>query len=129
FLRAIALDGNATQGAVIAGAGAGALILVGVVAALLKLGKRLKPGPLLATMGTLLCVLAVILAGKGVRALQEAGILGIRPLDTPRIEWIGLYPSVEGVLAQLAVLAAFVAIALVALRARRRGAMAVSSQV
>jgi high-affinity iron transporter len=128
FLRAIALDGNTTQGAVVAGAGAGALLLIGVVAALAKLGRRLKPGPLLATMGTLLCVLAVILAGKGVRALQEAGIIGIRPLEVPRLEWIGLFPSVEGVLTQLAVLAAFGAIALVAVRARKRDAMAVSSQ-
>jgi high-affinity iron transporter len=122
FLRAIALDGNATDGAVVAGAGAGALILVVVVAALLRLGRRLKPGPLLATMGTLLCVLAVILAGKGVRALQEAGAIGIIPIEVPRVEWIGLFPSLEGVVAQVTVLAAFAAIALVA--ARRRGAVA-----
>src|SRR5262249_13011070 len=115
-------------GAVVAGAGAGALILIAVVAALLKLGKRLKPGPLLAVMGTLLCVLAVILTGKGIRSLQETGIVGIHPLDLPRIEWIGLFPTVEGVLAQVFVLAAFAAIALVALRARRRGGMTVSSQ-
>jgi high-affinity iron transporter len=119
FLRAIALDGGSSPGAMLAGAAAGALVLIGVVAALLRLGKRLKPGPLLATMGTLLCVLAVVLAGKGVRALQEAGVVGIRPLEVPRLEWLGLYPSLEGVLAQLLVLGAFGAIALVALRARR----------
>jgi high-affinity iron transporter len=71
-------------------------------------------------MGTLLCVLAVVLAGKGVRSLQEAGVLGIRPLGVPRVEWLGIFPSLEGVAAQLLVLVLFVAIALVALRATRR---------
>ena len=122
FLRAIALDANVSHGAVAAGAGAGALVLIAVVWLLLKLGKRLKPGPLLATMGTLLCVLAVVLAGKGVRALQEAGLVAIRPLEVPRVEWLGVFPSVEGVLAQLVVLGAFTAIAVVAVRARRRSA-------
>jgi len=91
FLRAIALDANAAHGAVAAGAGAGALLLIAVVALLLKLGRRMKPGPLLATMGTLLCILAVVLAGKGVRALQEAGVIGIRPLELPRIDWLGIF--------------------------------------
>ena len=119
FLRAIALDGSAPPLMIAAGAVAGALLLVGVVALLMRLGKRLKPGPLLATMGTLLCVLAVVLAGKGVRALQEAGAVSIRPLDVPRIDWLGLFPTLQGVAAQLLVLGAFFAIAFLALRARR----------
>jgi high-affinity iron transporter len=119
FLRAIALDASAPTGAVAAGAAAGALLLVGVVALLMRLGRRLSPGPLLATMGTLLCVLAVVLAGKGIRALQEAGVLSIRPLDVPRIDWLGVFPTLQGVAAQLLVLGTFALIALLALRARR----------
>jgi high-affinity iron transporter len=121
FLRAIALDVTApgTGGAIALGVGAGALLLVVVVALLLRLGRRLKPGPLLATMGTILCVLAVVLAGKGVRALQEAGVLGIHPVSVPRIDWLGVFPSLQGVVAQMVVLAAFFAIAVVGVRAHR----------
>ncbi len=112
FLRAIALDAGGSGAAVAAGAGAGALLLVGVVALLLRLGKRLKPGPLLASMGTLLCVLAVVLAGKGVRALQEAGAVSIWPLAAPRVEWLGFFPTLQGLIAQIVVFLAFFAIAM-----------------
>jgi high-affinity iron transporter len=119
FLRAIALDADGAGGAVGAGAAAGGLLLVGVVWLLLRLGRRLKPGPLLAVMGTLLCVLAVVLAGKGVRALQEAGWIGIHPIDLPSVDWLGVFPSAQGLVAQALVLGAFAAIAFTALRERR----------
>ena len=122
FLRAITLDAGAERAplAVAAGAGAGALVCVAVVVLLSQVGRRLKPGPLLTASGTLLCALAVILVGKGVRALQEAGVLGIQPLRLPRVEWLGLFPSVQSVGAQLLVLGAIAAIAVLALvRAHR----------
>lgn len=119
FLRTVELQyphaGNATAG----GAAAGGVLLVGFVVLLGKLGKRLKPGPLLTASGTLLCLLAVILAGKGVRALQEADVLAQRRLAFPRVDWLGLFPTLEGVMAQGIVLTAFVGIAAVALRRSR----------
>jgi len=49
-----------------------------------------------------MAALAVVLAGKGVAALQEAGLLDVRPLaGVPRIEVLGLFPTREGLLAQL----------------------------
>jgi high-affinity iron transporter len=122
FLRAIDLDVTdpGTGPAIAAGAAAGALLLIGLVALLLKLGRRLKPAPLLTVMGTLLCVLAFVLTGKGIRSLQEAGLIGIHPLNVPRIEWLGVFPTLQGVTAQIAVILAFAAIAVLAkVRARR----------
>ena len=50
-----------------------------------------------------------MLAGKGVGALQEAGIIDVNPLaGVPRIDWVGLTPTLQSVLAQLAVLAIIV---------------------
>lgn len=119
FLRAILLGPNASVGAVAAGAGAGAAACALLVVLLGRAGRRLSPARWLTASGTLLCLLAVILAGKGVRALQEAGVLGIAPLALPRLDWIGLFPTVQGVAVQLAVLAAFVAIAVLSsVRAR-----------
>lgn len=111
FLRAIMLDAATSGWAVAAGAAAGIVILIAVVFAMAKLGKRLRPGPLLGALGLLLCVLAVALAGSGVRALQEAGVVGIAPIAGPRLDWFGLYPTAETVIAQGAVLAAFVVLA------------------
>jgi high-affinity iron transporter len=120
FLRAIALDASQSPVSVAAGAATGAVLCIVAVVLLSALGRRLKPGPLLAASGTLLCGLAVILAGKGVRALQEAGVLGINPLRLPRVDWLGLFPSIQSVAAQLAVLIAFAAIAASAVARARR---------
>ena len=51
--------------------------------------------------------LAVVLAGKGVAALQEAGLIDVQPLGfVPRIDLLGLTSTVQSVLAQLVMLAA-----------------------
>ena len=41
-------------------------------------------------------MLAVVLAGKGVAALQEAGLIGVTPVDVPRISMLGLFPTLAG---------------------------------
>ena len=46
-------------------------------------------------------MLAVVLVGKGVAALQEAGMLGVNPLaNWPRSPLLGIYPTVESMAAQ-----------------------------
>jgi high-affinity iron transporter len=55
-----------------------------------------------------MAILAVVLAGKGVAALQEAGLLDLHPLALPRIELLGFFPTIEGVAAQALTLAILV---------------------
>src|SRR3546814_12891018 len=51
----------------------------------------------------LIAVLAVVLAGKGIGWLQEAGLLGVTPLaEFPRIPMLGVYPTAQTLVAQLA---------------------------
>ncbi|MNL88024.1 hypothetical protein D3C87_2174920 [compost metagenome] len=38
--------------------------------------------------------------------MQEAGLISLHPLALPRIDWLGFYPTVEGVFAQLVVVVA-----------------------
>jgi high-affinity iron transporter len=45
----------------------------------------------------------VVLVGKGVAALQEAGWVPQALIAVPRIEWLGVYPSWQSLLAQLLV--------------------------
>jgi high-affinity iron transporter len=55
-----------------------------------------------AVSGIFMFILALILAGKGVAALQEAGKLPVSQISFPRIEILGIYPSVQGLILQLA---------------------------
>ena len=48
-------------------------------------------------------MLAVVLVGKGMAALQEAGWVAQGLITAPRIDWLGVYPSWQSLLAQLIV--------------------------
>ena len=99
-----------SPGALLAGVLAGAAILAGVAWAMLRYSARLPIAQFFRYSSILMAVLAVILAGKGIAAIQEAGLIGVTPLSfVPRIDWIGLQPSVQVVLAQLAALVALLA--------------------
>jgi high-affinity iron transporter len=50
----------------------------------------------------LMAILTIVLAGKGVAALQEAGIIDIAPLShVPRLSMLGLFPTWQSVMVQL----------------------------
>jgi high-affinity iron transporter len=114
-----ALSGEGRLGALVGG-GAAALALLAVIAVLmLRFSRRLPIAKFFAYSSALIAVLAVVLAGKGVAALQEAGMIGVTPLAwAPRVEILGLYPTLEGLLAQGATLA----ILLAGFARNRRGA-------
>jgi high-affinity iron transporter len=50
----------------------------------------------------LMFVLAVIFAGKGIAALQEAGRVGASPIAVPTIDVFGIYPTLQSVGLQVA---------------------------
>ena len=57
-----------------------------------------------------MAILTIVLAGKGVAALQEAGIIDIAPLAGGiRVSMLGIFPTVQSIGAQLLTLAALVA--------------------
>src|SRR3546814_16090352 len=83
------------------------MIVLGVIGwAMLRYSRKLPIAQFFAYSSALIAVLAVVLAGKGVAALQEAGIIDIAPLaNFPRIAILGIFPSVQVVVAQLLALA------------------------
>ncbi len=93
--------------AMIAGA-ACAVVVLGLLAwAMLRYSRTLPVGTFFRYSAWLMAVLTVILAGKGVAALQEAGWIDIAPLSqVPRISMLGLFPTLQSVLAQIAALIA-----------------------
>jgi len=112
-------DGRLAVGAGFAAAAVGLVVLAWLI---LKLGLRLPVGWFFGGGSVLMAVLAVVLAGKGIAALQEAGALPIEPLDMPAIPSLGLYPTWQGVLTQLAVVLLIVGAVAYSRRGERRAA-------
>jgi high-affinity iron transporter len=99
----IALWSEDSRLAVLAGGATGVGGLAIIAWALLRYSRRLPVTQFFSLSSILIAVLAVVLAGKGVAALQEAGLVDTWPiLGVPRIELLGVYPTREGVLVQLA---------------------------
>ncbi len=90
-------------GAIVAGLAAGSVGLALVTFALLRLGMRLPIGKFFAVSSALIAVLAVVLVGKGVAALQEAGWISLGMIQAPRIDLLGIYPTWQTLTAQLTV--------------------------
>jgi high-affinity iron transporter len=100
-----ALWGQGNDSALLAGLASGALCLVAITVLLLRFSARLPIGQFFAASSWLVAVLAVVLTGKGIAALQEAGWIAPTTLTRPRLELLGVYPSTVGLAAQAAVLA------------------------
>jgi high-affinity iron transporter len=119
FYRALLLEAGAHASRVWLGAALGIAALLLVSFALKRVGQRLQPRPFMLMSGVLLALLAFTLAGKGVRALQEAAVLGITTLPLPDLPWLGVYATVEGLVTQSLVLLVLLASALWPLLAAR----------
>jgi high-affinity iron transporter len=105
FFTAMAAEGSVA--ALVAGGLAGLAALAAIAVAMLRFSRRLPIGKFFTYSSALVAVLAVVLAGKGVAALQEAGLISIHPLaGVPRISILGLFPTLQGVVAQVATLLA-----------------------
>ncbi len=103
----VALSAQGNVGALAAGAAVGLVLLAAIAIAMFRFSARLPIGKFFAYSSALIAILAVVLAGKGIAAIQEAGLLGVTPLTgAPRIEILGIYPTLEGLAAQAATLAA-----------------------
>lgn len=101
FYQALWLQvSGAAYGAVIGGAATAALALGVVVWLILRFGVRLPLRQLFLATAVIMVALAIVLAGDGVMSLQEAGKVGMRMLPLPRIEWLGIYPTVQGLAVQ-----------------------------
>ena len=121
FYQALWIEAGArARAAVLGGVAAGALTLAAIGYALLRYGIKLPVGAFFATTAALLCALAVVMAGEGIHSLQEAGTLASTPVDWPTVSWLGVFPTLQTLLAQL-IIAILIAAAL--WLARRRTAV------
>ena len=94
---------------ILAGALTGVALLAVIAWAMLRYSRRLPITQFFQYSAILIAILTVVLAGKGVAGLQEAGLLPVTPVAyVPRITILGLFPTVESVATQLLAIAALV---------------------
>jgi len=110
--------------AVVAGVLAGGLLLAALAVGAFRFGLRMPVRRFFVLSSALLYALAVVLAGQGVAALQEAGKLPITRVPFVRIDWLGIHPTLESLGLQALLLVAALVAAARALTYRDRVAVA-----
>lgn len=113
FYKALFLSGGAGGWLpILVGIGVGTVVLAVVYVAINRYGVRLPLKPFFTVTSSFLYYMAFVFAGKAVAELQAGGLIGTTPVAwAPRIPMLGVYPTVESLLAQ-AVLVALAVIAL-----------------
>ncbi|WKD49243.1 cytochrome c/FTR1 family iron permease [Microbulbifer spongiae] len=108
FYQALLTQTSATQyNALWAGMASGAALLAVLGFALMHYSARLPIGKFFSATTYILLGLSFVLAGKAVAALQEAAWIGITPLPVAfSFDWLGIYPTWQGIGLQAAILAA-----------------------
>ena len=106
FLSSLKMNNPDVAGAAITWALLTSVVVVAIIAfVFLKYTKKLPLGKFFKLASYMVAVLAVVLAGKGVMAFQEAGYVPVTPIDSlPRIELLGLYQNLQSVSAQVLIL-------------------------
>jgi len=86
---------------ILTGMGGGAVALAGVYVAVNRFGVRLPLKPFFAVTSAFLYYMAFVFAGQAVAELQESGLVGTTFVSGgPRLPPLGIYPTVESLAAQ-----------------------------
>lgn len=101
-------SGPAGHNAVLAGGATALVLLVGLAWVILRGSAKLPLALFFSINAALLCALSVVFAGHGVKALQEAGVLGTRPVAFFEFDWLGIHADAYSLAAQVVALTAIV---------------------
>ena len=108
FYQALLNEGTDVLWPIIAGVVVGGGALAVIFTLFWKYGIKIPLRPFFAVTSVLLYYMAFVFMGKGVRELQEGGVMPITVLPGwPHVDAMGIFPSVETLLAQLVLLALF----------------------
>ena len=121
FYQALWLQNETSRGAIIWGFMAGLVALILVTFAILKLGLKIPLKYFFGATGALLYIMAFIFAGNGINELQAAGWISSTPLSfAPQVPLLGIYPTLQTLVAQALMLMAFIATAVGLAKERRQ---------
>jgi len=97
--------GDDGQVAVLSGIATAAVLLAVIAWVILKYSVRLPIGPFFGVTSGLLAFLAVVFAGNGIAALQEAGVIEADRINFITVPLLGIHPTMQGISTQAIVLA------------------------
>ncbi len=102
FYKALFLTGGANSSMpILSGILLGTVILVAVYIAISRFGVRLPLKPFFGITSAFLYYMAFVFAGKGVAELQAGGLIPTTVIAwAPRLPALGIYPTLESLLAQ-----------------------------
>ncbi|MGY1450670.1 FTR1 family protein [Pseudomonas chlororaphis] len=100
--------GPAGHNAVLAGGATALVLLVGLAWVILRGSAKLPLALFFGINAALLCALSVVFAGHGVKALQEAGIFGTRPVAFFDFDWLGIHADAYSLTAQAVAIVAII---------------------
>lgn len=102
FLQAIKLETSPENQSSIGLGVLVAFLIIGILVALfLKYSQKIPVRQLFRYSSWMITLLAIILIGKGIHSIQESGLLSATMIPYQmRIEWLGIYPTVESILGQ-----------------------------
>ena len=100
--------GPAGHNAVLAGGATALVLLMGLAWIILRGSAKLPLALFFGINAALLCALSVVFAGHGVKALQEAGIFGTRPVAFFDFDWLGIHADAYSLSAQAVAILAIV---------------------
>ncbi|NIO08244.1 MAG: hypothetical protein GTO40_09665 [Deltaproteobacteria bacterium] len=108
FYQALLVSGSATQGSVLLGFVAGVALLLVFIIAIFRAGLHFPLRYFFGFTSGLLYILATIFAGEGIYRLQQVALLPATSVNFPSFPLLGIYPNLEGLLLQGAMLLLFV---------------------
>src|SRR5688572_9517240 len=109
FYQALFNEGQGNGIPISLGIVVGAAVLAVVFTLFYRFGVRIPLRPFFATTSVLLYYMAFVFMGKGIRELQEGNVVSITVIPGfPHIEALGIFPSVETLLAQALLVVLFV---------------------
>jgi high-affinity iron transporter len=121
FYQALWLQNEQSHDLILGGFAAGVAALLAATFVIFRLGLHIPLKYFFGVTGALLYIMAFIFAGTGINQLQAAGWIPTTPIDFPlQAPLLGLYPTVEGLMAQGLMVCAFIATSVWLKRKRER---------
>ena len=106
--------------AIIAGIGAAIVVLAIMFLVIRQFGMKLPMSLFFSVMAILIATLAVTILGGAIKELQDATVMTAHPIEgVPTVSILGLYPTVETLAAQAALLIIFFGMWLMSRRGRK----------
>jgi len=107
FYQALANEGPNILAPLLLGIVVGFAALAVIFTLFYRFGVRIPLRPFFGVTSVLLYYMAFVFMGKGIKELQEGNAMSASFIHFPTVDWLGLYPTWETLLAQLALLVLF----------------------